>query len=182
MGPSGASSGVGGLVHTLGPCGSLQRLLLWGWESLLLPPQPPQALPIRGLRLYFHALEPWVRRSASLPTVRPGLSVRECGAAGYYPPLCLPRSPPLWVGPSRFICPNVGPQGLLVVRLPAPFFPISTSLGPATATRVLSAQAACLRPSYRLDECWFFISLVSGFLAVWFSVSSGCARRHSVST
>ena len=28
------------------------------------------------------ALEPWVKRSASLPTVRPGLSVRECGTAG----------------------------------------------------------------------------------------------------
>ena len=33
-----------------------------------------------------------------------------------------------------------------------------------------------------LDECLFFISLVSDFLAVRFSVSSGCARRHSVST
>ena len=27
------------------------------------------------------------------PAVRPGLSVLECGAEGYYPPLCLPRSP-----------------------------------------------------------------------------------------
>ena len=33
-----------------------------------------------------------------------------------------------------------------------------------------------------LDECLFFISLVSDFLAVRFSVSSGCARRRSVST
>ena len=40
LGPSGAGSRVGGLVHALGPCGSLQRPLLWGWESLLLPPQP----------------------------------------------------------------------------------------------------------------------------------------------
>ena len=65
------------------------------WEFLLLPPQPPQALSIRGLRLYFPALEPWVTRSASLPAVRPGLSVRECGAEGCYPLLCLPRSLPL---------------------------------------------------------------------------------------
>ena len=48
-------------------------------------PQPPQALSIRGLRLYFPKLEPWVARSASLPAVLPGLSVRECGAAGCYP-------------------------------------------------------------------------------------------------
>ena len=40
-------------------------------------------------------LEPWAARSASLPAVRPGLSVRECGATWYYPPLCLPSSPPL---------------------------------------------------------------------------------------
>ena len=36
----------------------------------------------------------------------------------------------LWV----YLCVNVGPQGLLVVRLPAPFVPHSASLGPATAT------------------------------------------------
>ena len=67
-------------------------------------------------------------------------------------------------------------QGLLVVRLPASFVPHSASLGPATATQVLSAPPTCL------DECLFFISLVSGFLAVRFSVSSGCAKRRSVST
>ena len=81
------------------------------WESLLLPPQPPWAFSIRGLRLYFPALEPWVAGSALLPAVCPvylwanvglpgathrsacptlrhsefgplGLSVWECGAAG----------------------------------------------------------------------------------------------------
>ena len=98
-------------MHTPGPCGSLQRPLLCGWESLLLLPQHPRAFSIRGLRLYFPALEPWVAWSASLPTICPvylgmnvgtqgttrhsdcpvlhhsesgplGLSVRECGAAG----------------------------------------------------------------------------------------------------
>ena len=38
------------------------------------------------------------------PAVCPGLFVRKCGAAGCYPPHCLPRSPPLCVRPSRFIC------------------------------------------------------------------------------
>ena len=78
LGPSGAGSRVGGLVHALGPCGSLQWPLLWGWESLLLPPQPPRMVSIRGLRLYFPALEPWV----SIPRRLPDLSMRECGAAG----------------------------------------------------------------------------------------------------
>ena len=102
LGPSGAGSRVGGLVHALGPCGSLQGPLLWGWEFLLLPPQPPWVFSLRGLRLYFIGLEPWVIWSASLPAVHPvylcanvgprgatrssksgplGLSVRECRAA-----------------------------------------------------------------------------------------------------
>ena len=50
----------------------------------------PRAFSIRGLRLYFPALEPWVRWSALLPAVHPGLSVCECGPAGCYPLLCLP--------------------------------------------------------------------------------------------
>ena len=83
---------------------------------------------------------------------------------------------------SVYLCVNVGPQGLLVVRLPAPFFPHSTSLGPATTTPVLSSPVPISAPPTGLDECLFFISLVSNFLAVRFSVSSGCARRRSVST
>ena len=33
-----------------------------------------------------------------------------------------------------YLCVNVGPQSLPVVRLPAPFVPHSASLGPSTAT------------------------------------------------
>ena len=47
---------------------------------------------------------------------------------------------------SVYLCANVGLQGLLVVRLPDP---LVASLGPAMATRVLSAPAAHLRPSYQ---------------------------------
>ena len=69
VGPSGADSWVGGLVYSLGPCGSLQRTLLWGCEFLpLLPPQPPRVFSISGLRLYFPALEPWVARSVATST------------------------------------------------------------------------------------------------------------------
>ena len=37
-------------------------------------------------------------------------------------------------------------------------------------------------PPTGLDVCFFFIYFVSDFLAIRFSVSSGCARRCSVST
>ena len=83
---------------------------------------------------------------------------------------------------SVYLCTNVGPQGLLVLRLPAPFVPHSASLGPTTATQVLSTQVPVSAPPTGLDECLFFISLVSDPLAVRFSVSSGCVRRRSVST
>ena len=78
----------------------------------------------------------------------------------------------------------MGPWGLLVVGLPAPFVPHSTSPGPATATAkgVLSLQLPVSAPPTSLDECLFFISSVLDFLAIQFSLSSGCARRHSVST
>ena len=62
-------------------------------------------------------LELWVARCALLPAVCP-----------------------------VYLCANVGPQGLLVVRLPAPFVPHSTSLGPALATRVLSALVPVSAP------------------------------------
>ena len=83
---------------------------------------------------------------------------------------------------SVYLCANVGPQGLLVLGLPAPFVPDSASLGPATAMRVLFTPVPVSAPPASLDECLFFISLVSDPLAVRFSVSSGCARRRSVST
>ena len=83
---------------------------------------------------------------------------------------------------SVYLCANVGPQGLLVVRQPAPLVPHSASLGPAMATQVLSASVPISAPPTGLDECLFFISLVSDFLAAGFSVNSGCGRRHSVST
>ena len=45
-------------------------------------PNPHGRFQIRGLRLYFPELEPWVTPSASVPDVHPGLSVHECGVAG----------------------------------------------------------------------------------------------------
>ena len=73
------------------PLGSLQSPLLWGWEFLPLLPQTLQLFSIRSLRFYFPLLEPWVAQYALLPAARLTLSMCKCGAAGCYPPLCLPR-------------------------------------------------------------------------------------------
>ena len=67
---------------------------------------------------------------------------------------------------SVYLRANVGLQGLLVLGLPALLVPHSASLGPATATRVLSTPVPVSAPPTGLDECLFFISLVSDFLAV----------------
>ena len=56
-----------------------------------------------------------------------------------------------------YLCANVGPQGLLVVRLPAPSVPHSASLSPATATRVHSTLVPISAPPTSLDVCFFFI-------------------------
>ena len=104
---------------------------------------------LRGLRLYFPGLEPWVTRSVLLPTIRLVYLCTNVGPQGLLP-TALPAlfsatlSPALWI----YLCANVGPQGLLVLRLPAPFVPHSASLSPVTATRVLSTPAARLHPSY----------------------------------
>ena len=61
--------------------------------------------------------------------------------------------------PSRFICANVGPQGLLVVGLPALFVPHSASLGPAMVMGVLSVPVPVSTPPTGLDVCFFFYLL-----------------------
>ena len=80
---------------------------------------------------------------------------------------------------SIYLCANVGPQGLLVVRLPALFVPHSASLGPAMATGVLST------PPTGLDVCFFFISLVGLpcrliFCQFWLCEEAQCVylRHH----
>ena len=87
---------------------------------------------------------------------------REVLPATLPAPLSATLSPALWV----YLCANVGPQGLLVLRLPAPLVPHSASLGPATATRVLSASVPVSAPPTSLDVCLFFIYLVSDFFDI----------------
>ena len=117
LGVSGAASWVGGCVYILGPCGSLQLTLLWGWEFLPLPPQPPQEFSISGEAFFpqagtlgcavclpVHQLLP--RRPAAawpapLYNLPPCWSTSHCLAARPLCPGCL--SPPLllvWVSVS----------------------------------------------------------------------------------
>ena len=65
-----------------------------------------------------------------------------------------------------YLCARVGPQGLLVVRLPALFVPHSANLGPAMATRVLSALVPVSALPSHLDVCFSFIYLALDFLAI----------------
>ena len=140
---------------------------------------------IRGLRLYFATLEPWVAWSALLPCrssqfVYARMWGRRVLPTALPAPFSATLSPALLV----YLCANVGSQGLLVVILPAPFVPHSTSLGPTTATRVLSALVPVSAPPTGLDVCFFFIYLVSDFLACsifcqfWLCEEAQCVYLH----
>ena len=132
LGPSGADSRMDGFVYILGPCGSLQRPLLYGWEFLLWPPQPPRVFSLRGLRLYFAMLEPWVAWSASLPCHSSQFKyARIWGHGVLHARVPAPFSATLSLALLVYLCANVRSQGLPVARLPAPFV---ASLGPAMAT------------------------------------------------
>ena len=93
-------------------------------------------------------------------------------------PFSTTLSPALWV----YLCRNVGPQGLLVVRLPALLVPHSASLGLPRQLQSSLPQLPVSAPPTGLDECLFFIYLVSDILAIRFSGTSGCGRMCSVST
>ena len=82
----------------------LSNDLSCGWESLLLPPQPQRVFSIRGLRLYFPAVEPWVAQSALLPAV---CLVYLCANVGPRGATCLSACPILHHSES-------GPLGLSV--------------------------------------------------------------------
>ena len=96
------------------------------------------------------------------PLLVPAYLCASVGPRALPAPFSTTLSLALWV----YLCANMGLQGLLVVRLPAPFIPHSASLGPATATRVVCAPVPVSTPPTSLDECLFFIYLVSDFLAV----------------
>ena len=78
LGPSGGDSLEGGFVYILGPCGSLQWILLWDWE--FLPPLlPPQIFTARGFEAFFSCAG--THGVSRFPVVPPSLSARKCGTA-----------------------------------------------------------------------------------------------------
>ena len=85
-------------------------------------------------------------------------------------------------GPLGLSVCKCGAAGSASGQIACPFRPTLSQSRSTTATRVLSAPVPVSAPPTGLDVCFFFIYLVSDFLAVRFSVSSGCARRRSVST
>ena len=110
-----------------------------------------------------------------------GLSVRECGASVCYPccacpALCHSESSPLGLSARMWgrrvcECSDCLPRSSHTL-------PVSDPPQP----RKSSPPWCPSPPLLLLDACFFFIYLVSDFLAIRFSVSSGCARRCSVSS
>ena len=78
LGPSGADSRVGELVHALGSCGSLQWTLLWGWEFPVAASTPMGVFNQRSEALFPHT---GLCSLLWFPAVPSSLSVCECGAA-----------------------------------------------------------------------------------------------------
>ena len=101
IGPFWCWSPGGGFVHILGPCGSLQWTLLWGWEFLPLL-QPPQIITARGFEALFPCTGPL------------GCAVSLVSQSFL---LVYAHS-------------NVGPPSLLVAALPAPSTNHSLAAGP----------------------------------------------------
>ena len=79
LGPSGADSQVDGFVYILGPCGSLQRILLWGWEFLPLLPQPPKVFTVRFWGFISLHWNPGLGSLSCSPVVPPSISTHKCG-------------------------------------------------------------------------------------------------------
>ena len=85
---------------------------------------------------------------------------------------------------SVYLC-KCGAQGLLVLRMPAPFVPHSASLSPATAMRVLSTPVPVFAPPTSLDVFIFYFLGVSPpccsiLCQFWLCEEAQCVylRRH----
>ena len=155
LGSSGAGSRVGGLVHPPRPL----------WVSPTTSPvrlgvSPAAApTPTGAFNQRFEALFPGAGALGFAVCFAPRRSSRFICARMWghgVLPTALPALFSATLSPALpvYLCANVGPQGLLVVRQPALLVPHS-----ARATRVLSSPAARLRPSYR-SGCMFLFYLL----------------------
>ena len=108
LGPSGADSQMGGFVYVLGHCGSLQQILLWGWEFLPLL-QPPQVFSVRFWGFISPTLAPWVAWSVSLLSCSSWfIHMQIWDHLLHQPPPCLKSSPPRLPvsSPAARLCPS----------------------------------------------------------------------------
>ena len=116
------------------------------------------------------------------PRLSPGLSMHKCGAEGCYPRLSLPGSHHSESGSLGLSVRQCGAAGSASGQTACAVHPtLSQSRSRHSHASPLHPGAVSAPPT-GLEECLFFISLVSDPLAVLFSVSSGCARRRSVCT
>ena len=153
VGPSGAASQVGGSVYVLGPCGSLQQTLLWGWEFLLTP-QSPQIFPARGLEALFPC-------------------VGTLGCTVYLTPQFFPV----------YLLAKVGPPSLpdtTFPGLPATFPGLPAPASPAQSSSCCldTCPLPPGSPFHPLLSVWMNISSLtpwlSDFHTIWLSSNSGC--------
>ena len=143
---------------------------------------------IRGLRLYFPLLEPWVARSASLPAVLPGLSVCECGAVGCYPPPAGRSACPILrhseSGPLGLSVHECGVVGSASGQTACPFCPTLCQSGSCHGHTSPLRHGARLCPSYR-SGCMFLFYLLSVglpchsiFCQFWLCEEAQCVYLH----
>ena len=134
VGLSGAASQVGGFVYILGRCGSLQQTPMRLGVSPAAAPTPTGVFNQKFEALFPLHWSPWLLSLLrSLPFLL-FIYARMWGCSVLPAALPAPFSATLSPAFSVYLCANVGPQGLLVVRLPAPFVPHSASLSPAMTT------------------------------------------------
>ena len=178
LGLSGADSWMGGLVHALGPYGSLQGTLLFSWEVVLLPPQLPWVFSIRGLRLYIPVLEPWVEWSALLPRCSSQfIYTRLWGLRVCQPPPCGVRQLQPGLPPS-IICHLSGSASCRLAASPLRPGCLSPPLLPVWMN-FSSLSPWCWTP-YSLFFCQFLLFFVFKLLLsfFWLWEEAQCVYLH----
>ena len=174
-----------GLCTLQAPVGLSNNLSCEAESLSCCPPLPPRAFSIRGLRVYFPRAVALGCMVCFAPRHSTGLSMRECGNVGPRGATHCSACPALRhseSGPLGLSVRECGAAGSASGWTACTVRPTLRQSHPATATRVLSTLVPVSAPPTGLDEYLFFISLVSDPLAFRFSFSSGCWRRHSVST
>ena len=163
LGPSSADSQVGGLLHTLGPCGSLQWALLWGWEFLLLP-QPPQVFSSQRFWVFISLRwNPGLHGLSCFPVVPPSLSAHKCGTA-LSASCCL-----TWSISCRLACP--GPPAAALARVLSTWLPVSTP--PTGLDEYFFFDSLIVRLPYSSIFCQFWLFFVFKFVVVLLLVVQG---------